>query len=273
VTGGKTKPKPSSVVTTATGGAWTIIGIDCATQEERMGLARGLMSESGALSVERVTLGTAGESAAASVSQWIRGQARFVVAFDAPLGWPRRLGEALVKHVAGAPLAPGSDDQFRRQTDRLVQKTLGKMPPDVGADRIARTARAALTMLAAVRELADKPVPLAWKQAQDSGVIEVYPAATLITRGVSGVGYKAGTAQGRKARGQILTRLASEIDIKTTRELMIEDANLFDAMVCVLAGADFARGQCIEPPDDAQATKEGFIWFRGTGQRSLFPTK
>jgi predicted RNase H-like nuclease len=252
-------------------GPWTIVGIDCATQEERMGLARGVMSESGALSVERVTLGTAGESAAASVSHWIAGSARFVVALDAPLGWPKRLGEALVTHAAGAALGSSSDDDYRRQTDRLVQKTLGKTPPDVGADRIARTARAALTMLAAVRALAGKPVPLAWKQAADSGAIEVYPAATLITRGVSGVGYKASTAQGRKARGQILTRLANEVDIKATRELMIEDANLFDAMICVLAGADFARGLCIEPPDRELARKEGFIWFRSTGQRSLFP--
>jgi predicted RNase H-like nuclease len=251
--------------------SWTIVGIDCATQEERMGLGRGVLGADGSLSVERVTLGTAGESAAASVSQWIDQQAHFVLALAAPLGWPARLGEALVQHVAGAALTPKPDELFRRHTDRLVQKALGKLPPDVGADRVARTARAALALLSDVRALAGRPIPLAWQQGRESGAIEVYPAATLITRGVSGVGYKAGTAQGRKARAEILKRLAKHADIKATRDVMIEDANLFDAMVCVLAGADFARGVCVEPPNLEIARKEGHIWFRGSGQAVLFP--
>ena len=149
----------------------------------------------------------------------------------------------MVEHVAGAELSPAPDELFRRQTDRLVKKALGKLPPDVGADRIARTARAALGMLAEVRALAGRSIPLAWQQGKESGAIES-PPAPLITRGVSGVGYKANSAQGRKARTEILARLANEADIKTTRDVMIEDANLFDAMVCVLAGADFARGTC-----------------------------
>jgi predicted RNase H-like nuclease len=250
---------------------WTIVGIDCATQEERLGLARGVLSVDGELSVERVTLGTAGESAVANVCQWIHQKRHFVLAMAAPLGWPARLGGALVEHVAGAELSPPPDALFRRQTDRLVQKALGKLPPDVGADRIARTARAALGMLAEVRALAGRSIPLAWQQGKESGAIEVYPAATLITRGVSGVGYKAKSAQGRKVRAEILARLANEADIKTTRDVMVEDANLFDAMVCALAAADFARGTCTPPSDPELARKEGFIWFRDTGQRSLFP--
>ncbi|HEY2735242.1 MAG TPA: DUF429 domain-containing protein [Polyangiales bacterium] len=251
---------------------WTLVGIDCATQEEKMGLARGVLRADGSLSVERVTLGTAGESAAASVSHWMEQKPNFVLALAAPLGWPARLGGTLVEHVAGAEIATPADELFRRQTDRLVQKALGKMPPDVGADRIARTARAALSTLAEVRGLAGRSIPLAWRQGQESGAIEVYPAATLITRGVSGVGYKANTAQGRKARAEILARLEKEADIKTTRDVMIEDANLFDAMVCVLAAGDFARGTCVQPDNPELARKEGFIWFRGTGQRLLFPT-
>ena len=60
-------------------------------------------------------------------------------------------------------------------------------------------------------------------------------------------------------------------NIRATRDVMIEDANLFDATVCVLAGADFARGVCVEPDDPELARREGHIWFRGSGQRSLFP--
>jgi predicted RNase H-like nuclease len=250
--------------------AWTIVGVDCATQEERMGLARGVLSEAGALAVERVTLGTAGESAAASVSQWISARPAFVLALDAPLGWPKALGSALSKHVAGGEIAASADDLFRRQTDRLVHKTLGKWPPEIGADRIARTARAALDMLKGVRAHAGRPVPLAWQQGQDSGAVEVFPAATLLARGVSGTGYKANTQQGRKARAELLERLAQEVDIRTDRDVMIEDANLFDAMLCVLAGADFARGACVEPTDLERAKQEGFIWFRAGAQTNLF---
>jgi predicted RNase H-like nuclease len=251
-------------------GTWTIVGVDCATQEERMGLARGQLDEEGGLRIERVTLGTAGESAAASVCQWIDGQAQFVLALAAPLGWPRELGAALTEHTAGAQLRGHADSLFRRETDKQVHKALGKLPPDVGADRVARTARAALALLSDVRSLALAPVPLAWQQGRESGAIEVYPAATLIARGVSGIGYKANTAQARKARGGILDRLSSQADIKVARDLMIEDANQFDAMLCVLAGADFAQGLCVEPLHPERARKEGHIWFRGTGQRSLF---
>jgi predicted RNase H-like nuclease len=250
--------------------SWTIIGIDCATQEERTGLARGVLDASGKLSVERVTLGTAGVSAAASISEWIEQRDRFVLALSAPLGWPAGLGEALAVHRAGDPLQPSADESFRRQTDRQVQKLLGRLPPDVAADRVARTARAALALLQEVRTLCPRPVPLAWRQGEESGAIEVYPAATLIARNVSGSGYKANTQPGRRARRDLLLRLSGEAEIGASRDVLIEDANLFDAVVCVLAGADFARGQCVEPDQLDVAHKEGHIWFRSSGQRSLF---
>ena len=235
-----------------------------------MGLARAVLHEDGVLRLERVTLGTAGESAAASVSQWLAESERFVLALSAPLGWPRALGKALSDHTAGEPLKLSAEQLFRRDTDRLVHKLLGKQPPDVGADRVARTALAALQLLGSVRTLAGRPIPLAWRQGEDTGAIEVYPAATLITRGVSGVGYKADTSQGRKARAALLTRLQKHVDLQSMREVMIDDADLFDAAVCALAGADFARGQCVPPTDPERARKEGFIWFRDSGQRALF---
>jgi predicted RNase H-like nuclease len=250
--------------------SWTIVGVDCATQEERMGLARGVLDSAGKLRLERVTLGTAGESAAASVSSWIAQRQRYLIVLDAPLGWPKPLAAALSRHVAGAALSKSADELFRRHTDGVVHKALGKMPPDVGAGKIARTARAALDMLQAIRACSCSPIPLAWRQGEDSGAIEVYPAATLITRGVSGSGYKANTKDGRKARAELLARLALEIEVNASRDVMIEDANQFDAMVCVLAGADFARAGCVEPPDPELARREGFIWFRKSLQRNLF---
>jgi predicted RNase H-like nuclease len=250
--------------------SWTIVGVDCAPQEERTGLARALLHEDGVLRLERVTLGTAGESAAASVSQWIAGSERFVLALSAPLGWPRAFGAELASHSAGEPLGQSHAQLFRRQTDRMVHKALGKQPPEVGADRVARTSLAALALLASVRALAARPIPLAWNQGQESGAIEVFPAATLIGHGVSGAGYKLNTQPGRKARAALLSRLQKQLDVQSMREVMIDDANLFDAAVCALAGADFARGHCVQPPDPERARKEGFIWFRASGQRGLF---
>jgi predicted RNase H-like nuclease len=248
---------------------WTLVGVDCALDEQRLGLARGRLDAEGKLRIERVTLGTAGESAAASVSSWISGQGQFVIALDAPLGWPQPLAASLLQHQAGEKLDAARDELFRRQTDRELRKALGRWPPEVGADRIARTGLAALELLSEIRALAERPVPLAWKQAVDSGAIEVYPAATLLARGLSGAGYKAKTSAGRKARSELLQRLAAELTLDVAEALLIEDPNQFDALLCVLASADFARGMCVDPTDRALAKREGFIWFRSSGQGLL----
>ncbi len=247
----------------------TIIGVDCATQEERMGLARGCIEPTGKLRVDRVTLGTAGESAAANVCHWIEHAPRFVLAFDAPLGWPQGFGATLAKHEAGALIKKAPDALFRRETDRMVQRAVGKLPSEVAADRIARTTHAALALLAEIRERSDKRIPLAWWPASDSGAIEVFPTATLLARGLHRTGYKSDSAQGRKSRAEILKRLGKEMQIDVTHDLMIEDSDQLDALLCVLAGADFVRGLCVEPEDLKLAKKEGFIWFRSNGQRKL----
>ena len=52
----------------------------------------------------------------------------------------------------------------------------------------------------AIRKQAERPVPLAWRPGIDSGAIEVYPAATLMTRNLPAKGYKAQTAPARKLR-------------------------------------------------------------------------
>jgi predicted RNase H-like nuclease len=249
---------------------WIIVGVDRATQEAQLGLSRAVLHESGELELERVTLGTAGESAAASISQWIGANERYVLALDAPLGWPKALGSALARHSAGEPLKAAADALFRRDTDRLVHKHLRKLPPDVGADRVARTSRAALDLLREVRAHAGRALPLAWQQGADAGVIEVFPAATLLARNLSAVGYKANTTRARHARKEILDRLAGEMRVRPSRDVLVDDVNLFDAALCALAGADFARGLCVAPEDPELARKEGFIWFRASGQGSLF---
>jgi predicted RNase H-like nuclease len=250
--------------------SWIVVGVDCATQEARTGLAYGHVDDQGQLELKRVTLGTAGESAAATVAGWIASTPHHIVALSAPLGWPLALGSALIAHRAGDALDAPPDQLFRRDTDRFMHAELGKLPPDVGADRIARTARAALDLLQRIRGAARDPLPLAWEPGTSSGVIEVHPAATLLSRGISASGYKVETAAARKARSAILARLMPELHTAIRTELLTEDDDLLDALVCAVAAADFARGHALPPPERARAEREGWIWFRGRGQQKLF---
>ena len=66
----------------------------------------------------------------------------------------------------------------------FIQQKLKKTPLDVGADRIARTAYAALHLLGSVRVQLHLSIPLAWAPTDISVVaaIEVYPAATLVSQ-------------------------------------------------------------------------------------------
>jgi predicted RNase H-like nuclease len=250
--------------------SWIVVGVDCATQEERTGLAYGVVDDQGLLALKRVTLGTAGESAAATVASWIGSATQYVVALSAPLGWPLPLGEALVHHRAGDPLEIEPEQLFRRETDRFMQAEIGKQPPDVGADRVARTARAALQLLRRIRAASQLALPLAWEPGAASGVIEVHPAATLRSRNISATGYKVETPAGRKARSAILERLRPELLTTVSSELLTENDDLLDAVVCTVAAADFARGDALPPLDRARAQREGWIWFRSRGQRKLF---
>src|SRR5204862_1418897 len=70
-----------------------------------------------------------------------------VLAIDAPLGWPVALARTLFTHRAGERLSSPANDMFRCTTDSFIQRELSKTPLDVGADRIARTAHAALRFL------------------------------------------------------------------------------------------------------------------------------
>ena len=247
------------------------IGVDCATDEARTGLAFGVVPADGRLELRRATLGTAGESAAATVAGWIAGAERYVIGFDAPLGWPSALASALAQHRAGEYIAEPADRLFRRDTDRFVHQELGKQPLAVGADRIAHTARAALGLLAEIRATAGKEVPLAWSPGKASGAIEVYPAATLASRGIASRGYKGEGSERRKARAAILERLRAEIATELRDELLIDNDHLLDAVLCALAAADFARGEALAPEPEQReiAEREGWIWFRGRGQRRL----
>ena len=246
----------------------TIIGVDCATQAQRIGLALGRLDESG-VSLTAVVAGETDAQVRQTITNWIRqADAPVLLALDAPLGWPAALGQVLSGHQAGDSIQMPANRLFRRLTDQVIKEQVGKQSLDVGADRIARTALAALTLLSDVRHRLQQPIPLAWQRPLIDPVsaIEVYPAATLRAYGFKASGYK--RQNGRLAREQLRTQLATVMDLPEV-PLLLEKDDVLDAAVAVLAGADFLRGLTIAPTDPALARREGWMWVRQPTEEGL----
>jgi hypothetical protein len=173
------------------------------------------------------------------------------------------LGHALTVHNAGDFLPEEPNLLFRRETDRFTHRQIGKLPLDVGADRIARTAHAALTLLHEISARRQSRVPLAWMPdfTDPVAAIEVYPAAVLKTSGMVFQGYK-GSSQTAQRAG-IATLLPRQMTFATDTAILLSDDDVLDAAICVLAGYHFLQGLCIPPTDPDLARREGWIWFRG----------
>jgi hypothetical protein len=238
-----------------------IIGIDCATDFRKVGVATGLVEG------HEVTVECVDDVSAAGLAELLRRTfsegRRVLLAFDAPLGWPAPLARSLVSHYAGDPLVGEAHSLFRRTTDLHVQELTGRPPLDVGADRIARTAHATLELIAMLRESVEAPLPLVWHPDFDerAGCIEVYPAATLWAHELPSRGYKGRESRHAQQRTAIVQGLATVLDVPAeTGAAMEENDHLIDAVVCVRAAADFLRGRCQPPPDLELARKEGWIW-------------
>lgn len=151
---------------------------------------------------------------------------------------------------------------FRRQTDDFIYQTLKKRPLDVGANMIARTAHAALEMLHRLRARTGQELSLAWSPGNwdGSGVIEVYPAATLIAHQVDVKGYK--EKYGATRRKKILAALSNVIILPDDTALIENSPDVFDAVICALAGYDFLMGDVYPPVNIDMAQKEGWIWVK-----------
>lgn len=204
---------------------------------------------------------TRANSVLEQVARWISDtEGPVLIAIDAPLGWPCSMGEALAGHRAGEEVMAKPNELFRRATDRHIQARLGKTPLDVGADRIARTAHVALRLLGGLRSRLSHEIPLAW-DPHDMGklsVIEVYPAATLLTHRIRFKGYKK-RGDGPE-RCEIVTALAQDLVLEMDVALLETNADALDAVVCVLAASDFLSGTAHPPEDAESAVKEGWIW-------------
>lgn len=243
-----------------------VVGLDWATDPKKCGVVRARWAAPGIpLEVQEVCSGV---GALERVGGWLEEDRPTLLAVDAPLGWPQALAKNLVDHRAGELLAGSPEQLFRRRTDVRVQTALRKRPLDVGADRIARTAHAALDFVEQLRRRGAGPLPLAWEPGhlETSAVIEVYPAALLTGRGVVASGYKGKDPEAWAARGTILGSLADEWGLAGSLEeaLLVSD-HLLDAALAALAGADFLAGAVLAPEageEAARARIEGWIWFR-----------
>jgi hypothetical protein len=237
-----------------------IVGIDFATTADKVGIAVG-DSDGHHLRIESASLCATRSHPASIISGLLRNHAVSLLAIDAPLGWPVALASNLSAHSAGEPIEVEPDDLFSRSTDRFVRDQIGKKPLDVGADRIARTAHAALRLLGDLRQSLQERIPLAWSSTgvSQTSAIEVYPAATLTAHGFRATGYK--KPEETEARAQILEQLKAVLDPPAATTEIIASADVLDAVVCVLAGHDFLRRLALDPaPDDPLAVREGWIW-------------
>jgi len=183
-----------------------------------------------------------------------------LVAIEPPLGWPEPLAGALAGHRTGEPLPLESAIGFARETDRFVREQTGLKPLDVGADRIARTAEAALSLIEALRNLTGQALPLlsGAENPENGGLVEVYPAATLKQRGLPRRGYKKPHAT--RERGVIADGISGDLNLSRCRQACIDSEHCLDAALCVLTAVDFLNGKCAVPFSNLMR-QEGWIWF------------
>ncbi len=93
-----------------------IIGIDCATDPKKRGVAVAKYDKDNCV-VRSVDTGLSDEQIANSVKNCLEQNDRALVALDAPLGWPELLGKSLADHHAGRPLRELPNTLFRHVTN------------------------------------------------------------------------------------------------------------------------------------------------------------
>ena len=246
-----------------------VIGIDCAVSDKNIGLAKGKVTtadqtdnQAQTFEVEVTDAVRGGEEPVLdTLIRWISDDEEVILCLDAPLGWPKAMGEELIRHRAGDVIKTTMNDLFTRHTDNFLREKIGKRPMEVGANLIARTAHAALKLLEQLREVTGEEIPLAWnpKLRKRIEAIEVYPAGTLVARNWKAGGYKKKANVG--FRTALLDQIAREMNISLIRSIATDSHHVIDAVLCTLTGLDFLNNRCYEPDKPDLERKEGWIWF------------
>lgn len=245
-----------------------VIGLDAAAQLDKCGYAIGSTTESG-IRIEEAGLLAGKKARTRSIGELalrIRSSPKALIAIDAPLGWPQAMGAALLDHRAGEPIPTRRDRLFRRLTDEDVRARTGKIPLEVGAEKLAHAAHHALDLLGELRDESKIAIPLAWFPDDGPRVaIEVYPGGTLAGHGLPSTGYKKEKGDGEsalQARRQIAAKFEGRL--KGISKFCESPADVFDACLCLLSALDFMDGECAPPEPSIRdiAGKEGWIWVR-----------
>jgi hypothetical protein len=235
-----------------------IIGIDSAVQDKNIGM---VLCEYVNRQIHIKDKWDKSNTFEYQIEKWID-KNKTILAFDSPLGWPKAFSEQLNNHHAGMTL--GNDDKlfFKRQTDIDIALRFGKIPLEVSADRIARTAFHTLRRLGNLKTINSRKIEIIWNTTDyfDIGYIEVYPASTLLANKLSIRGYK----QSEEQRKRIFEDLAKQYTIineEVTSLFSIEHD--FDAFICCLAGVDFLENRCKRYKElNDVIRKEGWIWTK-----------
>jgi len=244
----------------------TVVGIDCATVNQKTGLAFATYTR-GTVTIEECFIAKPKIHVAVQIQTRLSNTPSVLLALDAPLGWPAALGTHLSEHFAGKAISLGSDNLFRRRTDEVIRDRLRKAPLEVGANFIARTAVSALRLLAELSELTAADIPLAWGPSQQNRIsaIEVYPAGTL--RAYQRIGFVRGVGTVVQRKKALLRQLERKGRLRFRPALTraARNEHVLDSVVCCVAALDFLEGYAISPTlqeDKDKATKEGWIWVR-----------
>jgi predicted RNase H-like nuclease len=239
-----------------------LVGIDCASRSENTGIAIGDYKD-GKIWLSKVIMGNKKESIANLLTPLLDISKQVVFAFDAPLGWSEPMGRLLAKHQAGEPIEEQQDRFFRRLTDSFVHQVIGKLPLEVGADRIARTAHSALKIISDLR-MKGFALTMLWKPdtTQLHGLLEVYPSATLKGYGMVSSAYKGDTQEEKKKRQNIIKDMQSHIPNILDFINLDSKSDMLDAVICLLCAKDFLEGKVYLPINMEIAKKEGWIWVR-----------
>lgn len=240
-----------------------LVGLDVAWQPEKFDYSVGSLAGGcvDVLAFGLLSTKDAQDALTDVVAPALRGAPRALIAVDAPLGWPARLARSLVQHRPGEAICVEKAELFSGENDGTVAGRVGKKPLEVGADKIARAAHTAVAVLARLRKLTERPIPLAWSPAfHGHAAIEVYPGATLKARGLTDSGYKKLDDADKAVRSGIAQGLHDEMPARS--DLIDQRADIFDACLCLIAAKDFLEVETFQPTDALLARLEGWIWVR-----------
>lgn len=282
-----------------------IIGIDCAADPKNIAVASAVQVGT-RLTVDDLFFGKGKRNdrnrterldrLAINIAEKTSSEAPTLLAFDAPLGWPVVMRQALAEGFAGsaADIPDDAGEMFRRRTDRFVTCKTGKTPQSVGASWVASLTHTALRLIRMIEEkcenrkrkvtMESKPLERCDAFRKDVHLIEVYPALAgpLFLRGPSC--FESWTAVGdelkafrkerwdtiaERLRGRLQTDCASLPAGVMDDTERLHDHGL-DAILCAWTAWRFLQGECVSPPTKEtditeHLAREGWIWFdRGT---------